>query len=153
MRTLRIGLAGLAAASLVAVLPVIAQAEGPAEPSTQLNAPAEVNDLTTGEPADTSPDATISEVDGLAPDDSVANDEGAGLANSDAKLVLNEVDSAPSDWVEFVNPGSESLDISGFEIRDDSDDHRWRFPAGTVINPAAPPLPGWEWALPCGHGD
>ncbi|MGI6786589.1 MAG: lamin tail domain-containing protein [Gleimia sp.] len=53
----------------------------------------------------------------------------------ETQLVLNEVDSGPADWVEFINPGSEALDISGYEIRDNSDDHRWRFPEGTVINP------------------
>jgi len=48
---------------------------------------------------------------------------------------INEVDSAPDDWVEFVNPGAEPLDISGYEVRDKDDDHRWRFPAGTTIEP------------------
>jgi len=46
---------------------------------------------------------------------------------------INEVDSQPSDWIEFVNPGDEALDISGFEVRDNSDDHQWRFPAGSSI--------------------
>lgn len=50
-----------------------------------------------------------------------------------AQLVLNEIDSSPSDWVEFYNPGAEPLDISGYEIRDNSDDHRWQFPAGSTI--------------------
>ncbi|MDO5025310.1 MAG: lamin tail domain-containing protein [Trueperella sp.] len=54
-----------------------------------------------------------------------------------ARLVLNEVDSAPADWVEFINPGDQALDISGYEIRDDSDDHRWRFPEGTLIEPSS----------------
>lgn len=46
---------------------------------------------------------------------------------------INEVDSQPADWVEFYNPGTEALDISGYEIRDNSDDHRWRFRPGTQI--------------------
>ena len=50
-------------------------------------------------------------------------------------IVINEVDSQPADWVEFYNPGDEPLDISGYEIRDNSDDHRWRFLAGTSIAP------------------
>lgn len=50
-------------------------------------------------------------------------------------IVINEVDSQPADWVEFHNPGDEALDISGYEIRDNSDDHRWQFPAGTLIQP------------------
>ena len=52
-------------------------------------------------------------------------------------LVINEINSSPDDWVEIMNTGTEALDISGFEIRDNSDDHRWQFPAGTVIQPGA----------------
>lgn len=48
-------------------------------------------------------------------------------------ILINEIDSQPADWVEFYNPGTEALDISGYEIRDDSDDHRWQFPAGSSI--------------------
>ncbi|WP_102194298.1 lamin tail domain-containing protein [Microbacterium aurantiacum] len=48
-------------------------------------------------------------------------------------IVINEVDSQPADWVEFHNPGSEALDISSYEIRDNSDDHRWQFRADTLI--------------------
>lgn len=50
-----------------------------------------------------------------------------------AGLRINEVDSQPADWIEFFNPGAAELDISGYEIRDNSDDHRWRFAAGTTI--------------------
>ncbi len=62
-----------------------------------------------------------------------------GAANDCATVVepgsilINEIDSQPADWVEFYNPGTEALDISGYEIRDNSDDHRWQFPAGTSI--------------------
>lgn len=52
-------------------------------------------------------------------------------------IVINEVDSQPADWVEFFNPGDASFDISGYEIRDNSDDHRWQFPAGATIEPGA----------------
>ena len=48
-------------------------------------------------------------------------------------LVLNEINSSPDDWVELMNTGTEALDISGFELRDNSDDHRWRFPEGSMI--------------------
>ena len=50
-----------------------------------------------------------------------------------ATLVLNEINSSPDDWVELINIGSETLDISGYELRDNSDDHRWRFSEGTTI--------------------
>ena len=48
-------------------------------------------------------------------------------------LVLNEINSSPDDWVELMNTGTETLDISGVELRDNSDDHRWRFPDGSTI--------------------
>lgn len=48
-------------------------------------------------------------------------------------LRINEVDSQPADWIEFYNPGEETLDVSGYEIRDNSDDHRWRFADGTTV--------------------
>lgn len=48
-------------------------------------------------------------------------------------IVINEVDSQPADWVEFYNSGEAALDISGYEIRDNSDDHRWQFLPGSQI--------------------
>lgn len=50
-------------------------------------------------------------------------------------LVINEVNSSPDDWVEVMNTGSQVLDISEWEIRDNSDDHRWQFPTGTTVQP------------------
>lgn len=44
--------------------------------------------------------------------------------SSTSTLVLNEINSSPDDWVELMNTGSEALDLSGFELRDNSDDHR-----------------------------
>ena len=49
------------------------------------------------------------------------------------KLVLNEVNSSPDDWVEVMNLGTETMDLSGYEIRDNSDDHRWQFTEGAVV--------------------
>ncbi|MGM9913234.1 lamin tail domain-containing protein [Floccifex sp.] len=48
-------------------------------------------------------------------------------------LVINEVNSSPDDLVELMNIGTEALDISGFEIRDNSDDHSFKFKEGTII--------------------
>ncbi len=48
-------------------------------------------------------------------------------------LKINEVDSAPEDWIELINKGTANLDISGFEVRDDSDDHRFKFADNTII--------------------
>lgn len=60
-----------------------------------------------------------------------AND--CSVAPVAGSIRINEVDSQPADWVEFVNTGTTALDISGYEIRDNSDDHRWRFLPGTQI--------------------
>ena len=53
--------------------------------------------------------------------------------SSTPTLVLNEINSSPDDWVELMNTGSEALDLSGFELRDNSDDHRWQFADGITI--------------------
>lgn len=50
-------------------------------------------------------------------------------------LVINEVNSSPDDWVEVMNISDIPLDIAGWEIRDNSDDHRWQFRAGTTVQP------------------
>lgn len=49
-------------------------------------------------------------------------------------VLLNEIDSGPADWVELINPGTEALDLSGYELRDNSDDHNWFFGAGSSID-------------------
>ncbi len=52
---------------------------------------------------------------------------------SEYKLVLNEVNSSPDDWVEVMNLGTGTMDLSGYEIRDNSDDHRWQFVEGHTV--------------------
>ena len=39
-------------------------------------------------------------------------------AESEGKLVINEINSSPDDWVEVMNIGETDLDVSGYEIRD-----------------------------------
>lgn len=62
-----------------------------------------------------------------------------GAANNCAALdepgsaLLNEIDSGPADWIELINPGTGALDLSGYELRDNSDDHRWFFAEGASI--------------------
>lgn len=48
---------------------------------------------------------------------------------------INEVNSSPDDWVELMNTGTDTMDLSGYELRDNSDDHRWRFAEGTTVEP------------------
>lgn len=50
------------------------------------------------------------------------------------EVVLNEINSSPDDWVELINVGTGELDLSGYELRDNSDDHRWRFPEGSKLS-------------------
>ena len=55
------------------------------------------------------------------------------LVSVPGQLVMNEINSQPDDWIELMNVGETDLDISGYEIRDNSDDHRWRFAEGTIV--------------------
>ncbi|MGO2139357.1 MAG: lamin tail domain-containing protein [Leucobacter sp.] len=52
-----------------------------------------------------------------------------------AALFLSEVDSQPADWVELVNTGTTPIELAGYELRDNSDDHSWKFPTGAAIAP------------------
>ena len=52
-------------------------------------------------------------------------------------MVINEVNSAPDDWVELMNTGKSTMDLSGWELRDNSDDHRWKFPENTKVEAGA----------------
>ncbi|WP_147918993.1 lamin tail domain-containing protein [Ruania zhangjianzhongii] len=60
---------------------------------------------------------------------------------ADTDIRINEVQSNSADdaadFVELTNTGNETVDISGWIVRDDADDHRVRLPAGTVIEPGA----------------
>lgn len=61
------------------------------------------------------------------------SEEGGNAEQSEGILVINEINSSPDDWVEVMNIGEGEMDISGYEIRDNSDDHRWKFPEGSII--------------------
>lgn len=70
--------------------------------------------------------------------ETLADSKGAANIFAEAapgSVKLNEVDSQPADWVELVNTGGSPLDLSGYELRDNSDDHSWKFPAGATIAP------------------
>jgi hypothetical protein len=81
--------------------------------------------------------------DGATPDWQVTSASTRGVPNTfpatepeptnPGSILINEVDSAPAVSVEFYNPGATALDISGYEIRDNADDHRWSFLPGTSI--------------------
>jgi Lamin Tail Domain len=60
-----------------------------------------------------------------------------GLANDcSAAIKLNEIESnggVPGDWAELHNAGSVSVDVSGWQFRDNDDTHSYVLPAGSVI--------------------
>ena len=50
---------------------------------------------------------------------------------------ISDDSESADDWVEFMNVGTDRIDVSGYEIRDNSDDHRWRFQEGSAIEAGA----------------
>jgi spore coat protein CotH len=59
-------------------------------------------------------------------------------------VVLNEINCEATDWVELVNASEASIDVTGWLLTDDPldasparPDHRYIFPAGTIIAPGA----------------
>lgn len=64
------------------------------------------------------------------PTKGIANTPGDAV-DPEESFVINEINSSPDDYVEFMNASNKEIDISGYEIRDNSDDHRWRFPDNT----------------------
>ncbi len=67
----------------------------------------------------------------------------AVFEESDSELnsiVINEInynspdDFETEDWVELYNKGSETIDLSGWVLKDDNDDHSFVFPEGTSLS-------------------
>lgn len=63
-----------------------------------------------------------------------------------AELVVSEIRADPSgrdeenpngEWVAVLNPGEIPRDLSGWSLRDESARHRYRFPAGLVLDAGA----------------
>ena len=54
-------------------------------------------------------------------------------------LVINEInynsseDHESSDWIEIFNPGDMDIDVSGYKLKDDNNDHSYNFPDETII--------------------
>ncbi len=55
-------------------------------------------------------------------------------------IIINEInyhsaeDFDPEDWVELYNPGTENLDISGWEFKDENDEHIFIIPDNTILS-------------------
>ncbi|NOT09887.1 MAG: cell wall protein, partial [Gemmatimonadales bacterium] len=64
-----------------------------------------------------------------------------GAANDCSVAVkVNEVESSggtPGDWIELINNGGNTADLSGFIVRDNDDTHTYTLPAGSTIAPGA----------------
>lgn len=61
-----------------------------------------------------------------------------GAANDCSPIRINEVDSKgaePLDWIELTNAGTETVDISGYILRDNDDAHAVVIPNGTTLQP------------------
>lgn len=60
-----------------------------------------------------------------------------GAANDCSNPVkINEVESnggTPGDWIELFNPGVNTIDMSGYVVKDNDDTHSYTIPAGTTI--------------------
>ncbi|MGI6216117.1 MAG: lamin tail domain-containing protein [Coriobacteriales bacterium] len=66
----------------------------------------------------------------------VDQDPSKGVINIETvenTVAINEVDSQPDDWFELMNTGTQAVDVSGYEVRDNSDDHRIKIADGTTI--------------------
>jgi hypothetical protein len=65
----------------------------------------------------------------------------ASLLAAEAPAIrINEVESdggTPGDWIEFINTGATSVDVSGWIVKDDKDDRTDALPAGSVLAPGA----------------
>ena len=54
-------------------------------------------------------------------------------------LVINEInynsseDHESGDWIEIFNPGEMDIDVSGYKLKDDNNDHSYNFPDETII--------------------
>ncbi|GAA1707170.1 hypothetical protein GCM10009808_26480 [Microbacterium sediminicola] len=55
-------------------------------------------------------------------------------------VVINEIESSggdPGDWIELYNTGESAVDLSGWILRDNADDHELAIEAGTILDPGA----------------
>lgn len=81
-------------------------------------------------------DATVAQDSGVMANDS-AVDAGA------SRVVINEIRAEGEDWIELVNVGTATADLSGWGVSDSDGDGdarvamAARFPAGTTLAPAA----------------
>ncbi|MES1204995.1 MAG: lamin tail domain-containing protein, partial [Pseudomonadota bacterium] len=81
---------------------------------------------------------TLSVSDGDCTDVASATVTCTAGAPAPVVVKINEVESnlgTPGDWVELINAGTGSVDVSGWIFRDSDDTHLYRIPAATTIAP------------------
>lgn len=77
----------------------------------------------------------------LDPDNTIADIGALFFDYGSQKIVINEINYNsdplydPDDWVELYNPNSQSVDISGWVLKDEDDDNSFVLPQGTVMLP------------------
>ena len=63
------------------------------------------------------------------------------VGSADTTIIINEINYNssnsfdPDDWIELYNSGQVSIDISGWLLKDDDDEHFFSIPNGTIIDP------------------
>ncbi|MFI5758090.1 lamin tail domain-containing protein [Streptomyces sp. NPDC051569] len=59
-------------------------------------------------------------------------------AQDQSMVLINEVESnggSPGDWIELVNNGTASVDLSGWIVKDDDNSHSYKIPSGKTLAP------------------
>jgi hypothetical protein len=62
-------------------------------------------------------------------------------SSNQADIVINEImynadaTQESDDWIELYNPGSSSVNLAGWVLKDEDDDHAFILPEGAVLNP------------------
>ena len=74
---------------------------------------------------------TITATQGIVDGDVVINEL---MASND--MTMSDQDGEFDDWIELYNTGTETVDLSGYSLSDDSEElNKWTFPEGTSIAP------------------
>ncbi len=61
------------------------------------------------------------------------------LSEELSDIIINEImynapdEADPEDWIEFYNPNKTAINISGWVVKDDDDEHEFLIPANTII--------------------
>jgi hypothetical protein len=84
---------------------------------------------------DTQSDVDSADADTVDTTGDTTPPDGLPDTSNTGTVIINELAAlgAPEDWVEFHNPGTSPVDISGWLFRDNDETHAYVFPAGSVV--------------------